>query len=260
MELFLSFLYGICIGSFLGVVIQRLPLGKSITKGRSYCDSCKHSLSWHDLIPLFSYLSLRGRCRYCKKSIGIASIGYELLTGLGFVLCVLMTQFSLMHFSLTSLLSLLYAWYLFCVLEVVFFVDLRHYYIPDVVIFPAMVISLGYAFCYHFPTLLSYASSGAIAGAFFLFLYVITKRKGMGLGDVKFAVLMGLILGFPQIIVALYIAFLTGAVIATILIICRVLKLRGSIIPFGPFLVVGTFISYFWGNVLVQHVMELLVH
>lgn len=260
MELFLSFLYGICIGSFLGVVIYRLPEGTSITKGRSYCDSCQHTLSWYDLIPLFSYLTIRGKCRYCKKSIGISSLGFELLTGLLFMLCVALTHFSIFSFSLASFCTLLYAVFLVCILEVVFFIDLKHYYIPDIIIFPAMVISLVYDFFYHFPTLPQFLLSAIISSAFFLFLYLITKRKGMGLGDVKFAFLMGLILGFPKIVTALYIAFLTGAVIATILIICRVLKLRGSIIPFGPFLVLGTFISYFWGDILLQSVLKLIMH
>jgi prepilin signal peptidase PulO-like enzyme (type II secretory pathway) len=122
---------------------------------------------------------------------------------------------------------------------------------------PSVVITLLYLFINHGFLIVNYLFSASGAFLFFLLLFLFTKGKGMGFGDVKFAFLMGLILGFPKIIVSLYVAFLTGAIVGCILIIWRKKRMSGSSIPFGPFLVVGTLIAIFYGEILFKGFLRL---
>ncbi len=161
-------------------------------------------------------------------------------------------------------LSIRYVWelfyYLFIVssLIVIFFADLKHGIIPDKIIFPAVITSFLYQIFNAQYSIPSYLFSAIGACLFFLFLYLVTKGRGMGFGDVKFAFLMGLILGFPNIVVGLYVAFLTGAVAGCILIIWKKKKIFGTSIPFGPFLALGTLVAIFYGKILMQSVFYLV--
>lgn len=257
--LLLIFIFGLTIGSFLGVVIDRLPKGQTIVKGRSHCDRCKHALSGFDLVPLFSFILFRGKCRYCHRFYGWDTFFIEIITGSLFVVTFLSLQskFESQLYGFYFLTSLLYYLYIVSSLTIIFFIDLRHGIIPDKIVYPAMVISLVYIFFFHTTSLPQYFLSAILSFLFFLLLYFATKGKGMGLGDVKFALLMGLILGFPGIIIALYIAFLTGALVACILILWGKKKLGGGTIPFGPFLVGGTLISLFIGDLLWTKILHM---
>jgi leader peptidase (prepilin peptidase) / N-methyltransferase len=260
MFVFPVFIFGAIIGSFLGVIIDRLPRGKTIVKGRSKCDKCRHTLSALDLVPLVSFLALRGKCRYCHSSIGWNTFFIECITGLLFVITFLFVQSSFedQMFSFAFFTSLLYYFYIVSSLIAIFFIDLEHGIIPNKIVYPAVVISLVYLAIFHTTSLPQYLLSSLAAFVFFFLLYVFTKKKGMGLGDVKFALLMGLILGFPGIVIALYIAFLTGAFIACILVLWRKKKFGGGTVPFGPFLVLGTFISLFAGGIIWIKIMQVL--
>lgn len=238
MEL-IVFIFGLIVGSFLNVLIYRLPRGLSFAKSRSFCPKCKAKISWYDNIPLLSFVLIRGRCRFCKKPISVRYPAVELLTGVLFFLSYLS------HLSFLSYL-------LFSGLIVIFFTDLKHKIIPDEIVFPLIILfslrqivllfSLS-PVTYHLSPILSALGSFG----FFLFLYLITKGKGMGFGDVKLAFLMGLVLGFPNVIFALYIAFLTGALTGVILILVGKARLKG-VIAFGPFLVTGFVITLFYGQ------------
>jgi len=259
----LLFILGLFIGSFLNVLIDRLPRDESVIKGRSYCDKCKKTLKWYDLIPVLSFLILGGKCRYCHSPISLYYPIVEIITGTMFVLTFIYvyrlqtTDYSLFdnltfqHFS-NSVIALFYYLLIISSLIVVFFADLKYGIIPDKIIFPAMVISFLYLILntkYLIPNLFS----GAGVFVFFLGLYLITKGKGMGFGDVKLVFLLGLFLGFPKIIPAFYISFLTGAFVGLILILLKKKKLfSGATIPFAPFLVLGTFISLFFGESIVR--------
>src|SRR5258708_3544812 len=133
MFVFLLFIFGTVVGSFLGVVIDRLPRGKTIVKGRSHCDHCKHTLSALDLIPLVSFLALRGKCRYCHSSIGWDTFFIESITGILFVITFLFVQFSFESqiFSFAFFSSLLYYFYIISSLIAIFFIDLEHGIIPN---------------------------------------------------------------------------------------------------------------------------------
>ena len=245
--LVLFFIIGIFLGSFFNVLIDRIPREEGFLVGRSHCDFCGHTLSWYDLFPLFSFLSLKGTCRYCHTFIGWKYPIIELTTGLSFAFIA--AQSASGSFLETILLLGITSCFV-----IIFYTDLFSGIIPDSILTVLLLLE-GIRFFVVpsplFPVLFSFLG----AGLFFLCLYLMTRRKGIGFGDVKYAFVMGLLLGFPGIIIGLYIAFLTGALIALILIVGRK-KTFGSTISFGPFLVLGTFIALFWETPL----WELLKH
>lgn len=256
MFLFILFIFGLSVGSFLNVLIDRLPKGESPVKGRSHCDKCKKTLKWYDLIPLLSFLILKGKCRYCKTKLSFYYPIIEFTTGVMFVLTFLFVG-SMNH----ELRIMDLGYYLFLVssLIVIFFADLKYGIIPDKVLFPAVAISFLYLFINHSSLIINHFLAGLGASLFFLLLFLITRGRGMGFGDVKLSFLMGLILGFPNIIVSLYVAFLTGAIIGCILILWQKKRIRGTTIPFGPFLAIGTLISIFFGESLIQSFLQVLL-
>lgn len=254
----LLFIIGISIGSFLNVLIDRVPREESVVAGRSHCDSCKKTLQWFDLVPLFSFLWLRGKCRYCKTSIGTRTVIVECITGIFFV-----ATFSTLVPGIAALngvlfIELLYFLFIISCLIVIFFCDLKYEIIPDVVVYPGIIISLAYLLFLHPPLLFPSMLTALCIFLFFLVLFLVTKGKGMGFGDVKLVFLIGLLLGFPLAIVSIYISFLTGAIISLILILWRKKKFRGNTIPFGPFLVFGVLISFYAKDLLLVILHQVL--
>jgi len=238
------FIFGLIVGSFLNCVIYRLEEGKSFLKGRSFCPHCKHKLIWQDLIPIFSFLILRGKCRYCQKPISLQYPLVELATGIIFLSIVLFNiQYSIFHILIA------------CFLIVIFVYDLKHYLIPDKIIYPAIVIALIFNFQFlivnEFSIFKFSILSALGAAAFFLLIVLISRGKWMGVGDIKLAFLMGLILGFPNILVALFLAFFIGAIMGIGLIATGKKTLKSEV-PFGPFLVAGTFLALFWGQDVIN--------
>ncbi len=267
MTVFFVFLIGTAIGSFLNVLIDRLPHDESVIKGRSYCDSCKKQLAWYDLIPILSFVLLRGRCRYCHSPIGWYYPLVEFTTGLLFLFTFLHLPIQNFQFSIFSprgeagnfqfIATLFYYFFIVSSLIVIFFTDIKYGIIPDKIVYPGIFLSLMYLILhtsYFIPHVLS------ALGAFLLFflLHAVTRGRGMGFGDVKLAGFLGLFLGFPKVVVALYVAFLTGAVVALILVLLRKKKFKGSTVPFGPFLVIGTLISLFYGEMLMHSILAFL--
>ena len=248
------FLLGLCVGSFLNVLVDRLPREESVIQGRSYCESCKKELRWYDLIPLFSYISLKGKCRYCRISLSIYYPLVEFVTGIVFVSMVILTMD---NFQLNQIITLAYNLFIASSLIVIFFTDLKYGIIPDKIIFPSIAISIIYLFLN--PQLSALPILSALgAFLFFLLLFLGTRGRGMGFGDVKLAIFMGIILGFPNIIVALYLAFLTGAIVGVIIILWKKERLKGATMPFGPFLVFGTFLALVFGNYILEKTSPLL--
>lgn len=240
----LIFIFGICVGSFLNVLIDRLPNEETIL-GRSHCDYCKKTLAWYDLIPLLSFLFLKGKCRYCHKKLSWQYPFIELLTGISFLFVY--GQSSKMNFEINWVL-LLIQFIIISNLIVIFFSDLKYRIIPDQMVIILMVIGALNMYIAHQPVI-AHILSGVILSASFMILVLITRGKGMGMGDVKYAFVMGLLLGFPATVIGFYTAFLTGAFISLILILVGK-KRFGQTIAFGPFLVAATFIAYYWGNIL----------
>ncbi|MBM3205828.1 prepilin peptidase, partial [Candidatus Shapirobacteria bacterium] len=237
-------LLGLVIGSFLNCLIYRLNQEKNQLKnllwGRSHCPKCRKQLRWYDNLPLISFIFLKGRCRFCHSPISwqypLVEISATLLT-----LAVYLILYRNPTFNWWLLIFNLFLTY---GLLAIFASDLRYRTIPDELVLTILGVVLFWLF-FHQQWLNFLA--GALAGGFFLFLVWITKGQGMGWGDVKLAGLMGLLLGFPKLVVAFYLAFLTGALVGVILVLTKRKKLNSQV-PFGPFLTLATWISLFWGD------------
>lgn len=239
---------GFFIGSFLNVLIYRLPKNESFLKSRSYCDNCKKTLPWYDLIPLLSFVFLKGGCRFCKKNINYQIPLVEAVTGVLFA--ALYLKFSdiydpIFYFNLLVLSGLI----------VIFFTDLNNEIIPDKILFPLFVLTLFFSLDQN---LLNHIFGGLLSFLFFLVIYLLSKGKAMGFGDVKFASLLGLLFGLPLSILSFYVAFLTGGITSLILILWGKKSLRKDTIPFGPFLSLGGVISIFLGDLLVSRLLSFL--
>ena len=263
MAFFLSifiFLFGLIIGSFLNCVIYRLAPHHFYSKsggglgGRSYCPHCKHFLDWKDLIPLLSFFILKGKCRYCHQKISFQYPLVELFTALLFVLI-----FNL-HFisNLSQLITTLYLFTISSLLMIIFVYDLKYYIIPDKIVYPAILITgiwyLISIIFFHFYTkgyLINTLYSAFLAALFFLLIVYFSQGKWMGVGDIKLAFFMGLFLGFPNILVALFSAFFFGAIIGLGLIFLGK-KTMKSELPFAPFLITGTFLALFSGQQIIN--------
>ncbi|HYD34561.1 MAG TPA: prepilin peptidase [Vitreimonas sp.] len=255
---------GAALGSFLNVVIYRTMTEESWVTGRSKCDHCGKQIAWYDNIPLLSFLILRGRCRRCHKPISIIHPVVESLTGILFVwwYWVGFIFFQLTQHPLQTLQPLF--WLLVGVLLlVIFFADLLYMLIPDVIVGLLLLMTICYRLALvlfgamQLPDLLWSVGGAVLAGALFGGLWWITKGKGMGFGDVKFSVPMALLLGWPNIMVGIFLAFLIGA-LAGVSLIAGGRRRFGQVIPFGPFLVIATFITLVWGDSLVQWYVGLL--
>lgn len=240
MLIFLSLVLGLIFGSFLTALSYRLPRGVSIAKGRSICPNCKKKIAWYDNIPVISYIILGGRCRNCKKRISLRYPLIEALSAAGFYYIIL--QFN------GNFLRMLYYLFVFCVLVLIFVIDLEHQIIPDVLIFSGLIVSLAYFLL--FPdasTLFNRILAGFLSAAALLFINIATKGKGMGLGDVKFAVLGGILTGLNLFLVWLFASFLTGGIAGIILILGKRAGLKDHV-AFGPFLVVGMLFTFLYGK------------
>jgi len=244
---FFVFVAGLCIGSFLNCVIYRLEEDKDL-KGRSFCPHCKHMLFWQDLFPVFSFLFLNGKCRYCHKKI---SVQYPVVELVGGIIFVLIFNYFFTSFSLNSYITILYLFYIASALIVIFVYDLKHYIIPDKVLFPAVAITLLFRLVENFSSISNYLLAALVAAGFFFLIFALSKGRAMGFGDVKLAVLMGLLLGMSNVLVALFLAFFFGAIIGIILMVYQKKNLKSEI-PFGPFLIEGTFIALLWGTQIVN--------
>jgi len=253
---FLIILLGLVIGSFLNYVIYRLSIeGHSFLKdfsdlkNRSYCPNCKHNLSWKDLFPVFSFTFLGGRCRYCKEKISWQYPLVEISTALIFLL---------IYSQKMMILDTIYMFYIACVLIIIFAFDFKHYLIPDKILFPAIFISFAYNWIFHSDNLMNYILAAILSSLFFLIIYLISKGNWMGFGDVKLAILLGLILGFPGILAGLFLAFLIGAIIGLIVIFLGKKGLKSEV-PFAPFLITGTFLSVFWGQDIINWYLNFIL-
>ncbi len=248
MNVFLSkllvFALGLVFGSFFAAFSWRYPRNISITKGRSFCPRCKKQISWFDNIPLLSFLFLKGKCRNCKKKISIRYFIIELVTAIGYLVI-----FILQGFSLQGAYSII----VFSVLEIIFIIDFEHKMIPDDFVFFGIFVWLFYSIFQVLPirgqadSIFPSLFAGFVCALFLLLIHLITRGRGMGLGDVKFAVLGGALVGFKLSLIWLFLAFLTGAVIGIILILMRRAGPKDQI-AFGPFLVVAIPITLIWGE------------
>jgi prepilin signal peptidase PulO-like enzyme (type II secretory pathway) len=266
--IFLVFIFGTFWGSFLNAVIYRLKVKKSFLGGRSFCPLCNHQLGFFDLIPILSFILLGGKCRYCKGKI---SFQYPLVeTGTGVVFSLIFWRLE-RAFQLplkVFVLEFLYFALISSFLIIVFSYDWRYYLIPDKAVFPAITIVFLYRLFIFSPDLsLRWGGLSGLktpllsalgASGFFFLIWLVSRGKWMGFGDVKLAFLMGLFLGFPLILPALFSAFFIGAIIGLALIALGKKKMKSEI-PFAPFLVAGTFLALFFGDWLIEGYFNLIL-
>jgi prepilin signal peptidase PulO-like enzyme (type II secretory pathway) len=253
------FVIGLCVGSFLNVIILRLSLPdfsfwKDIggLKNRSYCPHCRTQLNWPDLIPVASFMWLRGECRYCQKKISIQYPLVELATAF-----ILLGEFLVIGQQIPDVFALFTAWFVSACLVIIFVYDLKHYLIPDEVLFPAIVIEFLYRL-WHLPSLSNYVLAALIAAAFFLVIFLISKGEWMGFGDVKLAVLLGLMLGFSGVLLCLFLSFVFGAIIGSILIGLKRKSIKSQL-PFAPFLILAAFVVLFFGDQIIHWYLSLFI-
>ena len=246
------FIFGLCIGSFLNVCIYRLPASKSIVYPRSMCSNCGTLIAAYDNIPVLSYLWLKGRCRHCQIKISIRYPIVELLGGL-------LALGTFLKFGLT-LEALIY--YLFCAaLLIVTFIDIDHRIIPNVITLPGIPICFAASFA--LPTITyKEALLGILIGGGSLFLVawiysLITKKEGMGGGDIKLLAMMGAIVGWQGVLFTIFVASLVGTLagLAAMLQSRKGMKLA---VPFGPFLSIGSITYAFFGTPLIDWYFNLL--
>ncbi|MBP1927332.1 leader peptidase (prepilin peptidase)/N-methyltransferase [Sedimentibacter acidaminivorans] len=249
----LILLYGLIIGSFLNVCIYRIPRGESIAWPGSHCPTCSHSLSWYDNIPLFSYLLLKGKCRYCRTSI---SAQYPVVESLNAVLYIIMyLKFGFgADFIFYSLIS--------SVLLSIIFIDLKEMIIPDSLVLSILALSVIHKavnyFFYGISLELIDSFLGLILAGGLFAAIVIISRGGMGGGDVTLIGALGFVLGVKYILLCIFLSFISGAIISMVLLATKI-KTRKDPIPFGPFIVLGFFITSLWGKVIINWYFNILL-
>ncbi len=252
------FVLGACIGSFVNAVVWRLRTGEDFVASRSYCVKCRHILAPLDLIPILSYLGLRGRCRYCEARFSIQYLLAEIAVGTMFVLAALsIAPHDLMaYWSGQDLARLVFYWIMIAGLTLVFIYDLRYMLILRRVTVPFTVIAvLGNLLLGADP--LSLVIGAVVGFGFFWLQMVLSKGRWIGGGDLHLGLLMGVLLGWPLVGIALWLAYVVGAVIA-VLIMARGKAGWKTQIPFGTFLSVAAIFTMLFGERLLNWYMGLL--
>ena len=247
--LFIFFTFGLIIGSFLNVVILRYHTERSFG-GRSACMSCQNKLCWYELIPLFSFFALQGRCRNCQTKISWQYPLVECLSGI--IFAGIFWKFQNIFFFSTYEFSITYAYYVaaFSLLLVIAVYDWKHKIIPDTLAFVfgllaflGMFLFLNHNFYPHLPSI-GEIMSGMVIALHFALSWFLSKDRWMGLGDAKIALGLGWLLGLASMLSGTVVAFWFGAIIGLLLIWLSPRYSMRSEIPFAPFLVLGAFLAF----------------
>ena len=253
MIILIFFVLGLIIGSFLNVVVYRLRVAESLVVGRSHCPHCKTMIAWYDNIPVISFILLKFKCRKCKAKISWQYPLVEIFTGLVFSLV------GSQYFNLndtTTWATAVYYLGIVSFLMVIFVYDFLYMEIPGLALWPAIGWAVAFNLFFDWGKVsfggdvLTVATYSGVLGAFmafmlFFLMVAVSKEKWMGMGDAYLVILLGLILGWPQILLGLMLAFSIGAIVGIVMIVAKKKKM-GSQIPFAPFLVLGSFITLFW--------------
>ena len=280
----LIFISGLFIGSFLNVVSDRIVSNRSFLIGRSVCEFCKKVLSALELIPVFSFLVQRGKCKSCKKKLSWYYPVSELLTGLAFALAAYKINIFSPDASSFTWLYFVFLLVILSVYIILFLTDVKYLLLPNKVLFPAiifnivflilgLILSLNYTYqSLNNDTFSKYLIkagywdlqwqamvtdhlyillSALAIGFFFWLLTLIKNGRAMGGGDVKLAFLIGLVNGFPHNVFAIFLGFLFGAVLSVLLVWTKRKTIKDTV-PFGPFLLLGSFVMLFWGDMLID--------
>jgi leader peptidase (prepilin peptidase)/N-methyltransferase len=246
-SIFLMIIVGLCIGSFLNMLIFRLPRSLPIGFDRSRCLHCNHVLSPLELIPLLSFVFQKGRCRHCREKIPFRYMWCELLCG---------ALWGWLFYQFGFSFDLWAHGFFFSVMIALFFIDLEHFLLPDKLTLPCIAIGLGLAL-YTAPItdhLLGMIAAAAAMGVIFAIGKLVYKQDVLGLGDIKLAATFGAFWGLKIALLSLYFSFLIGGVTGIILILLK-LRNRKDAIPFGPAMILGCFVAVYWGERIMRWVL-----
>lgn len=251
-----SFILGAILASFGGVIIARVPNGESIVKPQSHCSNCNNNLKWYDNIPILSFIILRGKCRYCKTKIGYFYFIIEILGGLSFLLVFL--QFKISYNTIIG-------FFISFILLIMAGLDYKTHYVYDLSLISLFLVS---AASYIIPQIinLEFNPDGLIglAVGFLGFLLIrilaklITKEEALGLGDVYLMGAAGLLLGWQNLLLSVLFGSVIGAIIEVTLIIIKK-KNRESEIAFIPYLALGIFLAYLYGNTIIDWYLRMVL-
>lgn len=250
------FLFGLICGSFANAVIWRIKVGRSVARGRSVCPNCEVQLRAIDLVPVLSYIALKGRCRDCRERISLWYPTIELLTGILFF----GAWFTLNPDSLVGWIDLGFWLYIIVSLMILAVYDLRWMILPDVVLVPAIAIAilrlpLYLALGQPFSVVRGPLIAALAGGAAFYSIAAVSKGKWMGGGDIKLVFLIGLLLGIQKGLLAMFLATTAAALVGGTLLLLR--KLHSRYIAFGPFLAAATVAALFYGTELIAFYLSL---
>lgn len=250
--LIFSFVLGTIIGSFLNVVALRYNTGMTL-KGRSKCFSCGKNLSWHELVPVLSFLLQRGSCKNCKSKISWQYPIVELFAGF----CFLMIFYVFPPMTFEASVSTIFYLFITCLLLIITIYDIKHKIIPDTLVYTFAVIAFAKLFVSPELTLMLPSLSDALAGPIlalpFALMWLLSKGAWMGLGDAKLVLGIGWVLGLLPGVSAIVLAFWIGAIFSLIwmYVVMRKFKARYEI-PFGPYLILGMYLVLFFGIRIIE--------
>lgn len=245
-EVILLFILGLIVGSFSNVCIYRIPRNESIIYPASHCPKCSTTISVKDNIPLLSYILLKGRCRNCGSRISIKYPVVELLTGLVYIII-----YQIYGLSVQSLIYII----LSSALIIIAFIDLNEQIIPEVITLPGMVIGFILSFFVPYLSFVDSALGVVIGGGIILVIRLagslIFKKESMGIGDIELSAMIGAFLGWRYITISLFLGFFLGALTGISLILLKI-KSKEDVVPFGPFIVLGSFITLLCGEKILS--------
>lgn len=251
--LLLTFIFGLAVGSFLNVLVWRVRENLSFVNSRSICTKCRQKILWYDNIPIISFFVLGRRCRFCKEEISWQYPAVEFSVGLLF-LFIAACQYGQSNFIT---LAMLFDWVVVLILAFIFIYDLKYQEILDrTTLIPAVFVYL-FQVAVGWQPWWGLLIGAGIGGGFFLLQYILSRGRWIGGGDIRLGVLMGVILGWPNIILALIIAYVLGAFISLTLVGLKRKNLQSET-PFGTYLAFATFIAMFWGPQIVSWYLGLL--
>ena len=241
----LIFILGLIVGSFCNVCIYRIPKNESIIYPASHCPKCRTTIKPVDNIPLLSYILLKGRCRNCGSKISIQYPVVELLTGMIYLIIYL-----IYGLSIQSLIYII----LSSALIIIAFIDLNEQIVPDVISLPGIGVGLILSFFVPYLSFINSALGVVVGGGIILIIALvgsmIFKKEAMGGGDVKLAAMIGAFLGWRYTIISLFLGFFLGALAGIFLVLSKI-KSKEDMVPFGPFIALGSLITLLWGEKII---------
>jgi leader peptidase (prepilin peptidase)/N-methyltransferase len=244
----ISFILGLIIGSFLNVCIGRIPERQSLILPSSHCPVCNTPLKPLDLIPVFSWIFLKGRCRYCGTKISVQYLLVELLTG-----CLFLLNYIMLGMSINFLFSIIIT----SLLITISFIDFRHYIIPDVLNITLLITVVIFRIVIWNGNILDPVLGLVAGGGLFLLIHILTKGRGMGLGDVKLIGVLGLYFGLAETMVTVGLSFIIGAVIMMVLLLTKIKK-RKDQIPFGPYIALAAYFTMLFGPQILNWYLSMI--